>query len=93
MDLSKEEKKKVERYIWNKIPGEKLCSLCRKDEWEITSKILEIPELRHRSVAGKAFTIPVVSMICSNCSSILFFDASRIGIVKTDEKELYQKKI
>lgn len=93
MDLSKEEKKKVDRYIWNKIPGKKLCSLCRKDEWEITTKILEIPELRHRSVVGKAFTIPVVSMICSNCSNILFFDASRLEIVKMDEKGLYQRII
>jgi len=98
LTLNKKQMKKVEQHLINKMP-QKLegtrprFSVCQKTKWKITTRILEISELYSRSTMGKAFTIPVVSIICGNCFNILFFDATELEIIKGHGKGLYREKI
>ena len=90
MELDKEETRIVEsvkKYFTEKAPMGVPCSICQHRDWKIAPKIFEISEFHSRSAMGGAPRIPVISLMCVNCSNTLFFNAIKLGVVPADEKE------
>ena len=89
LNLNKEQLKKVEQHLNDKVKeiGGMSCSVCQHRNWKIFTKIFEIPGFYSRSAMGKAPRIPVISVMCVNCSNTLFFNAIELGIVPADKKE------
>jgi len=90
MELNKEETRiveGVEKYLDKKAPMGISCSVCQHRNWKIFTKIFEIPEFHSRSAMGGATRIPVISVMCTNCSNTLFFNAIKLGVVPADKKE------
>lgn len=89
LNLNEQQLQKVEQHLNDKVKkiGGMSCSVCENRNWKIFTKIFEISEFHSRSAMGKAPRIPVVSVMCVNCSNTLFFNAIELGIVSADKKE------
>ncbi len=90
MAMNKEETKIVERikkYLNVKAPMGISCNVCQHRNWEIIPKISEISEFHSRSAMGAPFRIPIIPVMCVNCSNTLFFNAIRLKLVPPDKEE------
>lgn len=75
MKLNKKQLDHISKYLRSKHLQK--CGSCGKKKWEIAPKIFGIPELN-----SKESILPVISVMCKNCSNTLLFNAMAIGLIK-----------
>ena len=82
MDLNDEQKESVKQYLIDKEPtkGGISCSVCQRTKWEIAPKIFQISEFQPDHIVLAGPRIPVISMMCTNCSNTLFFNAIALDL-------------
>ena len=87
MDLNEKQKNSVKQHFTDKAPMGISCSVCQHRNWEIGPKIFEITEFHSGGAMVGGPRIPVVSVMCVNCSNTLFFNAIRLNLVPSDKKK------
>jgi len=85
MELNEDQKKKIDVYFAEKLPV-LACPLCHESDLRVNNRLLEIPEFTLGGSQGIAITwMPVLAVICANCSYTMFFSALGMGILETEE--------
>lgn len=90
MRLNQEETRIVEgvkKHLDKIAPMGISCSVCKHRNWKIFTKIFEVREFYPDSAMGGPSRLPVISVMCTNCSNTLFFNAIELEIVPADTKE------
>lgn len=86
MKLSEEQKRQMLKRLDEAWGAERICSVCRHDEWAVFDTVFEIREFVGGSI-NVGTVIPCIVVTCKHCSNTLFFNAIKLGLVPPPEKE------
>jgi len=80
MKLNEEQKKIVSNKL--SFLKESPCFICKSKSWIISDKIFEIREFLGGSLRIDVNTsiLPLISVTCSKCGNVIFFNALTLGI-------------
>lgn len=81
--LTDEQIDKTYSYINDKWKG-KPCPMCDNREWFIPTNSFELKDFRSPALIGGT-VLPVIPIICTNCSNTIFINAILSGIVKNEK--------
>ncbi|MFA5015018.1 MAG: hypothetical protein WC549_05705 [Actinomycetota bacterium] len=58
------------------------CFICKSNNWIISDKIFEIREFLGGAlqVSGDTSILPLISVTCSKCGNVIFFNALTLGV-------------
>jgi hypothetical protein len=87
MKLSEEQKSQMLKRLDEAWGAERICSVCHHNEWAVFDTIYEIREFVGGMDVGRGAVIPCVAVTCKHCSNTLFFNAIKLGLVPTPERE------
>lgn len=88
MKLTEEQLQIVIEKLKGFAPDGIICPVCGNKKWNLLNLVYELKEYeKEENLIGKKTVIPLISLLCKNCSNSLFFNAIRLGIIKNDFKE------
>ena len=73
MPLSDEQVNKLEQW-WNSVGVDRTCPMCGNGQWDAGEII------SGSDVSGEGNVLPMVQVICQNCSYVMMFAAMPIGL-------------
>lgn len=74
MPLSHEQVHKLEQW-WDSTGVKRSCPMCANGQWEAGELV------SGSDVSGQGNVLPMVQVICGNCSHVMLFAAMPIGLV------------
>jgi hypothetical protein len=88
MKLSEEQKRQMLKRLDEAWGAERICPVCRHDEWAVFDTVFEVREFVGGGInVGGGTVIPCIVVTCKHCSNTLFFNAIKLGLVPPPEKE------
>ncbi|WP_115702568.1 hypothetical protein [Legionella sainthelensi] len=84
-NLSKEEADKLVSYLKEKWNG-KSCPMCLSGNWIVQDNCFQLTQYNAHSFVIGGPVIPIIPVICNNCSNTLLINALLAGIIPPNAK-------
>lgn len=83
--LSKYEGEKLISYLKEKWKG-KSCPMCQTGNWIVQDSCFQLTEYNTDAFVIGGPVIPIIPVVCNNCSNTLLISALLAGIISPNEK-------
>lgn len=83
--LNKEEADKLVAYLKEKWKG-KSCPMCQTGNWIVQDNCFQITQYNAVAFVIGGPVIPIIPVICNNCSNTLLINAILAGVITPKEK-------
>lgn len=89
-ELNTEQIAQLSSYLAQKWRG-RPCQMCGSGNWSIQNTCFELKSFRSSYLKGETL-LPVIPVICTNCSNTLFINAVLSGVVDAVPQESFELK-
>ena len=76
---------KAERWLNERWRGDRLCSVCGKNDWWICDEVVEVKAYNEGRLLAGGSVFPLLAVICRECGNTLLFSAMLAGVVEWPE--------
>ena len=83
--LSKEDAEKIVSYLKEKWQG-RTCPMCQTGNWIVQDNCFQLMRYDANAFVIGGTVIPVIPVICNNCSNTLLINAILAGVINPKEK-------
>ncbi|PIZ04435.1 MAG: hypothetical protein COY58_04165 [Gammaproteobacteria bacterium CG_4_10_14_0_8_um_filter_38_16] len=86
MKIDDEKLKKLSESLREKWKN-RVCPMCQSGNWIIQENCFELREFNGGNLVIGGTVIPIVPIVCNNCSNTVFINAILSGVVSVDIKD------
>ena len=87
MSLTKKEQSNALKHLNSKWAGERKCSICQSNNWNVHPEIYEMRQFNGGNMVLGGPVVPLLMVECTNCGNTISMNAIRAGIVSPEAKE------
>lgn len=81
------DRNKIADWLNTRWKGEKLCPICRSNNWSILDNVWESRKFQSGTLVVGGPVLPLVAIMCNVCGYTHFFNAIAVGAVQRPKEK------